>query len=170
MEIWKEIKDTNGRYFISNKGRVKSLARKKEKILKERISPDGYVWYNLFINGKGKTMRANRLVALAFIKNPENKNTVNHIDGNKKNNNVTNLEWATRSEQMEHAYKLGLKQPVQGDLQGSSVLTEKEVKEIRKIYKAHDKKYGMIPLAKKYNVSTSTIDKCVHYRSYKNVK
>ena len=44
------------------------------------------------------------------------------------------------------------------------------VKEIRKIYKSHDKKYGMIPLAKKYNVSTSTIDKCVHYRSYKNVK
>lgn len=170
MEEWKEIEGFDGKYFISTKGKVKSFSHKKPRILKPRISPDGYVWYVLTINGKGKTMRANRLVAKAFIPNPENKNTVNHIDGNKKNNDVSNLEWATRREQMQHAYKLGLKKPVQGILQGNSVLTEKQVKEIRKIYKAHDKKFGMIPLAKKYNVSTSTIDKCVNRRSYKNIK
>lgn len=71
---------------------------------------------------------------------------------------------------MEHAYKNRLKKPVQGILQGNSVLTEEEVKEIRRIYKSHSKEFGMIPLAKKYNVSVSTINKCVGRRSYKNIK
>lgn len=168
-EIWKVIEGFED-YEISNTGKVKSHKHGREKILKERISHDGYVWYNLCKNGKQHTKRANRLVADAFIPNPENKPTVNHIDGNKLNNSSDNLEWATREEQMQHAYANGLKKPVRGHLQGNHVLSEDEVREIRAIYKGHDKEFGMKPLAKKYNVSPSVIDKVVGKRSYKNVE
>lgn len=169
-EEWKELKESQGKYLISNYGRVKSLKFGREKILKTRKTHDGYLWYSLSFQGKAKTMRAHRLVAEYFIDNPFNKPTVNHIDGNKENNRVDNLEWSTLKEQMQHAYSNNLKEPVQGILQGNSVLTEKEVKEIREIYKSHSKEFGMIALAKKYNVSVSTINKCVGRRSYKNVK
>ena len=169
-EEWKELKESQGKYLISNYGRVKSLKSGREKILKTRKTHDGYLRYSLSFQGKAKTMRAHRLVAEYFIDNPFNKPTVNHIDGNKENNRVDNLEWSTLKEQMQHAYSNNLKEPVQGILQGNSVLTEKEVKEIREIYKSHSKEFGMIALAKKYNVSVSTINKCVGRRSYKNVK
>ena len=71
---------------------------------------------------------------------------------------------------MEHAYEHSLKLPMSGTKCWKSLLTETEVKEIRKIYKAHDKEYGMRALAKKYNVSESTIDKCVRCVSYKDIK
>ncbi len=168
-EIWRIIKGFED-YEISNTGRVKSHKHGREVILKQRVSHDGYVWYNLCMNGKQYTKRANRLVAEAFVNNPENKPTVNHIDGDKSNNNAENLEWATREEQMQHAYANGLKKPVRGYLQGNHVLSEDEVREIRRIYKGHNKKFGMNALAKKYNVSPSVIDKCVRRKSYKNVE
>lgn len=170
MDEWREVPGSNGDYLVSRDGRIKSLKANRPVILKPRINHDGYVWYILQINKKPHSLRAHRIVAETFIPNPENKSTVNHKDGNKKNNCVENLEWATREEQMQHAYQHALKKPVRGVLQGNHVLTEEEVREIRRIYKGHDKKYGMIPLAKKYNVSISTINKCVGRRSYKNVK
>jgi len=86
--------------------RVKSL--KKQRILKESITPDGYCYLNLVKNKKQFTFRVHRLVATAFIPNKENKPTVNHIDGIKTNNKTKNLEWATRKEQSQHCLKLGL--------------------------------------------------------------
>lgn len=169
MEIWKVVAGSNGDYEISSYGRLKSNKRNPSKILKTRMSHDGYIWYSLRISGVSKTKRANRLVAEAFIENPYQKPTVNHIDGNKLNNHVENLEWSTTNEQMKHAYKIGLKKPMRGTLHPKSLLSEDEVKEIRRLYKAHDKEFGMIPLSIKYGVSTSTIDKCVNKRSYKNV-
>ncbi len=167
---WAPVEGSNGEYLVSEFGDVRSLKNHGDRLLKKRISPDGYVWYILQINGKPKTMRANRLVARAFIPNPENKPTVNHKDGDKKNNHVSNLEWATRNEQMAHAYKFHLKKPMQGVLQKKHVLTEKDVKEIRHSYRAHSKETGMIALSKKYGVSISTINKCVGKRSYQNVE
>ena len=154
---WVEVDGSNGEYLVNEYGDVRSLKNHGDRILKKRISRDGYVWYILQINGKGKTMRANRLVANAFIPNPDGKPTVNHKDGNKKNNYVSNLEWATREEQMAHAYKHHLKRPMRGVLQKKHSLTEEEVREIRRVYKSHSKEYGMIALAKKYSVSISTI-------------
>lgn len=168
MEEWRTIPEFSD-YEISSIGRVRSHKAKREIILKERISHDGYVWYSLCRNGKGHTKRANRLVAEAFIPNPENKLTVNHKDGNKLNNNVENLEWATREEQMQHAYRNGLKRPVRGCLQGRHVLTPDEVRSIRDEYKPHDKTHGMVALAKRYNVSQSVIDKCVRRKSYNDI-
>ena len=167
-ELWATIAGFED-YEISTLGRVRSHKYQRSSILKPRITHDGYVWYSLSKNGKGYTRRANRLVAEAFIPNPENKPTVNHIDGDKLNNTVENLEWMTKEEQMRHAYSNGLKKPVRGVLQGNSVLTEDEVREIRRVYKGHDPEYGMKALAKKYGVSEPTIDKCVRRVSYKNV-
>lgn len=168
-EIWRVIEGFDD-YQISSKGRVKSHKNETERILKQRITHDGYVWYNLCRQGKQYTKRANRLVAEAFIPNPDNKLTVNHIDGNKLNNCVENLEWATREEQMKHAYGLGLKTPVRGCLQANHKLSEDEVRNIRRQYKARDKHDGMNGLAREYRVSPSVIDKIVRRITYQNVE
>lgn len=110
MEEWKELKDIvecGDYYAVSTKGRVKNV--KTGRILKERISSRGYLFVALCLNGKYKQYLVHRLVALAFLPNTEDKLTVNHLDGNKFNNSVTNLEWATHSEQQLHATQTGLK-------------------------------------------------------------
>lgn len=90
-EIWKEIQGFEGEYAISNKGNVKNL--KSGRILGGGYNSRGYK----FVNLKGKEYTVHRLVALAFIDNPNNLPQVNHIDENKKNNNVSNLEWCSAS-------------------------------------------------------------------------
>ena len=106
MEIWKKIKGFEN-YEISNLGRVKSNNLKKEKILKFRITKTGYYRVMLQKNCFKKELLVHRLVAEAFIPNKENKKEVNHIDLNKSNNRVENLEWTTRSENIAHSYLNG---------------------------------------------------------------
>lgn len=164
-EIWIE----NNGYRISNYGKV--TKKNSDKLQKMNTNEFGYVMCSVKFKDGFYARSVHRAVAYAFLGDTYRKGLeVNHIDGNKENNRVDNLEWSTLKEQMQHAYSNNLKEPVQGILQGNSVLTEKEVKEIREIYKSHSKEFGMIALAKKYNVSVSTINKCVGRRSYKNVK
>lgn len=117
-EEWKDIKNYEGLYQVSNLGNVKSLERNKsngkgsvktkEKILTQDITNWGYYRVALYKDGIRKYYKVHRLVAEAFILNPNNKEQVNHIDGNKLNNNVNNLEWNTRIENMNHARINGL--------------------------------------------------------------
>ena len=101
-EIWKDIKGYEGLYQISNTGRVWSVQR--QKYLMAYIA-NGYYKVDLYAkNGKRKKEYVHRLVALAFIDNPNNLPQVNHIDGNKINDNVENLEWVTVKENMYHSY------------------------------------------------------------------
>lgn len=100
-EIWKDIEGYEGLYQVSNLGRFKSVFR-YFKILKCTKYKDGYVRVDLYKNGKVKRYLAHRLVAQTFIPNPQNKPQVNHIDENKENNCIENLEWCTRSENMNH--------------------------------------------------------------------
>ena len=97
MEIWRDIKGYEGIYQISNKGRVKSLNYRrtgKEKILKPGKTKPGYLCISLYKKGeKCKCFSIHRLVAQAFLPNPDNLPIVNHKDENKLNNNVENLEW-----------------------------------------------------------------------------
>jgi hypothetical protein len=110
QEQWKAIADSNGEYHISNHGRVKSHKGGKERILKPGLSgrPGRYWAINICINGKNKMHYIHRLVALTFLSNPDNKPQVNHIDGNKLNNHIDNLEWVTASENLQHAWDTGL--------------------------------------------------------------
>lgn len=107
-EIWKDVLNYENTYEISSLGRVRN--KKRELILNPPITPKGYIRISLFKDGKSKNHMVHRLVAEAFIENPKNKPTVNHIDGNKTNNKISNLEWATHSENLIHAYDNELKQ------------------------------------------------------------
>ena len=168
-EIWKPIEFAEG-YYISNYGRVRSTRKGQDRILKLSHTKDGYVKCGIAIHGCSCRFRVNRLVAEAFVPNPENKPTVNHIDGNKDNNHADNLEWCTLSEQMHHAYEHGLKKPMQGTNHSMSKLTEEEVRWIREHYKARDKEFGMIGLAEKFNVSHCCIKRAVKGITYQNIK
>ena len=112
-EVWKDIEGYEGRYQVSNIGRVKSLERTAsikngkrtvpERILKPITDRDGYLRVNLCNgSGKRKTFKVHRLVCEAFYENPEDKPCVNHIDENKTNNAVSNLEWCTVKENNNH--------------------------------------------------------------------
>jgi len=105
-EIWKEIPNTKGYYKVSNFGNVYSVRR--NKIIAKNVHRNGYVSAWLGVDDKIMTKPVHRLVAEAFIPNPQNKTQVNHIDGNKQNNRVDNLEWVTQSENMKHAQRIGL--------------------------------------------------------------
>ena len=108
MEVWKPISEADG-YFISNYGRVCSKKKDEPLILKTKIIPNGYEQVNLW-NNSGRLYRyVHRLVAQAFLDNPENLPQVNHIDGKKNNNHVNNLEWISLSENQIHAFRTGLK-------------------------------------------------------------
>lgn len=98
MEIWKDIKGYEGRYKISNQGAVKN---KHDHILKPEYSNKGYACVHLRKENKTKKYRVHRLVAETFIDNPDNLPEVNHIDENKVNNCVDNLEWCNRIQNME---------------------------------------------------------------------
>jgi hypothetical protein len=121
-EIWKDIPGYEGKYKISNYGKVVSYSwtrffgtDNKARIdypeiqKKIHINKDGYPVVGLSIKGKEKKFRVHKLVALTFIPNPENKPEVNHKDANKQNNHVNNLEWATHQENMDHCFALGLR-------------------------------------------------------------
>ena len=83
-------------YFVSKCGKI--FSERTKRILKPKIDKDGYCVYVFSNSGVRKHISGHRLVAETFLDNPENKPTVNHIDGNKSNNNISNLEWATYSE------------------------------------------------------------------------
>ncbi|MBD5464077.1 MAG: hypothetical protein HDR24_13665 [Lachnospiraceae bacterium] len=120
-EVWKSISGYEGRYEVSNLGRVRSIPRYvdnhtgkkliKEKIVSQHINDRGYVIVSLNKETKRKTYKVHRLVAEAFIENHFNKPQVNHIDGDKTNNRVENLEWNDNSENQRHAYRTGLNKP-----------------------------------------------------------
>ena len=176
FEIWKDITGYEGIYQVSNFGRIKSLGRflkrgeskifVDEFIMSGGSTPIGYKTVNLTKNKVRKAFSVHRLVAEAFIPNPEGKPEVNHIDGDKLNNNYANLEWCTRRENLQHAYDTGLVNQ-QGSDSVNAKLSDDEVLEIRELYKTG--RYTYDCLAEEYQVGASTIGRVVRKEVYQNV-
>lgn len=177
MEIWKKTKEF-GDYEVSNLGRVKSpdfilktptgqTWIKKGKILKPYKRKKGYLVCDLRLKGERKIVAVHRFVALAFIPNIDNKPQINHKDGNKENNIVSNLEWCTNSENQIHAFKTGLQK---GNFSHhNSKLTLEEVIYIKNNCVVGSKKNGMQTMAKRFNVCNSTIKQIINGKSYKYI-
>lgn len=98
MEMWKAIPGYEGLYEVSNTGKVRSLFRYKKELVTSPNKGNGYVYAQLFKDGKGKNFAVHRLVAMCFCENPENKPFVNHKDETRTNNHAENLEWVTHKE------------------------------------------------------------------------
>ena len=129
MEEWKDIVGYEDCYEVSNLGNV----RRKSKNLKQSTSPHGYKTLTLSKDGKYKTKIVHRLVAEAFIDNPENKEHVNHKDCDKVNNAANNLEWVTPKENIDHAIANGRQRDQSGEKNNMAKLSEDNVKHIKKL-------------------------------------
>lgn len=162
QEIWKDINGYEEIYRVSNLGRIKSLQRTfikrdntkctvREAVLKCSKDANGYVFVRLSRNFKKQIFKVHRLVALHFIVQAEGKDQVNHIDGDKLNNAVVNLEWCNNKENRIHAVNSGLVKL--GEKSKNSKLTNKQVQEIRNTFVKGDPVNGAKPLARKYGVS-----------------
>ena len=127
-ELWKPV-PVFDKYHVSNFGRFKSFHKGKTKILKPAPALNGYLQVGLCKDNQQKNFLVHRLVALAFIPNPNGKPQINHRDGNKLNNHVSNLEWCTPSENQRHAYDTGLS-PL-GEEHGRAKLTNEQARYVR---------------------------------------
>jgi hypothetical protein len=154
-EVWKDIKETNGRYQVSNRGRV----RNKKKLIKQFDNGNGYMYVRILVNNKPTNKRVSRLVAQAFLRNPNNYLFVNHIDENRKNNNVDNLEWCSIKynnnfgKRIEKYKKARYKSINQYSLNGDFIKKWNSIKEI----------------SQKLNISASGITSCAK-RKFKQFK
>lgn len=109
IEKWKQVPNFEGYYEINEKGDVRSLHKRHyKKLIAKSIDKEGYHNVKLSKNGKQSTILLHRLVAETFIPKIDGKSEINHIDANKLNNQVSNLEWCTHSENIRHAFRLGL--------------------------------------------------------------
>lgn len=164
-ETWKPVVGFEDRYKVSNFGRVKNY--KRRLVLKQRLSVWGYPVVCLWDGSKKHTMVVHRMVAKAFIKNPENRSDVNHKDCNKTNNFVKNLEWCTPLENSQHAVKNGKLDHFLGENHRNNKLTIQQVKDIKNEYAAGKTTHRK--LAAKYGVAKNSISNILNGRAWKRV-
>jgi hypothetical protein len=173
-EFWTSIEGTDGRYEVSNLGRVRSLFGRvrtliSPRILKPRLSRKGYLRVQFTIRLQHSDHYIHRLVAREFIPNPSALPYVNHLDGNPRNNQVTNLQWCTQKQNIEHALATGLmrNQAGEGNHAGSK-LTNTDVILIRKLHSQDG--VGVCDLARQFNVSHSLISSVASHKVWKHVQ
>lgn len=159
-EIWKNIPFIKG-YEVSSFGRIKNTKRGTIRKLNNN-SKKGYYLINL----PNKTYAVHRLVAMVFIENLENKSQVNHIDGNKLNNNVNNLEWVTDKENRLHAKTTGLLNPPRGSRNGLAKLKESDILEIRKLFMSGK---SQAEIGRLFNVDRRNIHLIVRGKAWNHV-
>lgn len=178
-ETWKDIVGYDGIYKISDLGRAKlcrlsflsesGYVATNEIILNpvHRSGGSKYIYYGLYNhkNGEYKLHSAHRLVAQAFIPNPENKPQVNHIEGNKLDNRACVLEWVTTSENQRHSIKSGLRKT--GCARHNAKFTREQIIDIRRKYKPYV--YTLESLSNEYSCSIRMIARIINNESYKDV-
>lgn len=176
-EKWKAIEGYEGRYEISNLGKVKSLPKRKGKgrgyirptqMMTLAKDKNGYYVIGLRKYRQKKCLlKVHRLVAKAFIPNPENKPQINHKNGVKDDNKVGNLEWVTSGENCRHAYKTGLQQKRKGEQSGFSKLKEYQVRKIRQIYKEGN--ITQKELGKVFGICQAQIWRIIHKKRWSHI-
>ncbi len=157
------LKEARG-YMITNLGRVITVKSDNHSIMKPSVNKDGYRKIALYDKGR-LTLYIHRLVGCAFIENTNNKDQINHINGDKTDNNYKNLEWCTAKENTMHANNPRLRDN-KGMHSYSSKLTEEQVLEIRMLYRH---KHTQKRISKMYEVSTATVSKIVHNKTWKHI-
>lgn len=160
------MKEVYEEYFINESGEVFKCNNGKLRKLKQSTQW-GYKRVRLVIKGRETSRHVHRLLALAFIPNPENKPEVNHKDGDKSNNILDNLEWVTRAENNKHARELGLNKPLKGADNGRSILSEGQAVEILTLYLNSTKPYHEI--AELFGVTTTTITALMLGKTWKHL-
>ena len=150
MAEWKKY---NEYIEVSSDGNVKSHG----KLIKGESCTNGYIRIHVSHNGITQKHLLHRIVAQAFIPNPHNLPVVNHIDGNKHNNAVENLEWCTYGENLKHAYRNNLRSAV-GENNNASKLTTEKVNYIRNNYIKGSREFGFAALARKFGVNAKTVE------------
>lgn len=166
---WRPAATYCGRFEVSSDGRVRN--RHTLRQLKFHLSNG----YPRFATRKGRAGRAycyrvHTLVALAFIgPRPTCRHEINHKDGNKSNNYVSNLEWVTHSQNMQHAYQHGLAEPRRGTQQADAKLNDSLVRFIRSHYRPRCPQYGCRAIARRLGVDHSIVSNVINYRTWKHV-
>ena len=158
-EIWKPIEGYSN-YEVSSLGRIKNVT--KSKLLNGSLDKNNYRVVSLFSENVQKTVKVHRVVALTFLPNILNKTQVNHINGIKDDNRLTNLEWATPLENTRHANRTGLTN-IKGEKHGRSILKVADVIKIRTSLKS------IAQLARNYKVSESAIRNIIKFRTWKHI-
>ena len=156
METWKQIDSYDG-YYVSSFGKVYSSKSKKYLTSKIRSKTSDYYYVNLYKNGTAQKHNVHRLVALTFLHRPKEEYVVNHKDGNKHNNCVDNLEWVTRSQNDLHAFDMGLRKSNAQQIQKAIDSTRKPIVNLT----TGEKFNSVIECAKKYNIKSNGISKCL---------
>lgn len=167
QEIWKNIGGYSGNYQISNIGNVRSKKRNNYfKILKLESCRLGYKRIMLYKNKIPGRFLVHRLVAAAFIPNYSDLPQINHIDGDKANNNIDNLEWVTSQQNVQHAINTKLRVTSKGIKHYKSLFDKNSIQKIRYDY---NNGIPLIQLSKKYKVASSVIFNIVNFKTYKDV-
>ena len=163
---WRPIKEFERYYEINRNGQIRN--RKRNKLIKQHPDKDGYFRVILWHSEKGWRFNriVHRLLCEAFIPNPDNKKCVNHKDGNKQNNNLSNLEWVTDLENKEHAMVNNLMRGRPGESHHNVKLTEKDILRIRQLIKEgqNDKEIGKL-----FKVHKGTINKIRNGYRWKHI-
>lgn len=166
--IWKQVKGYEGFYEANEEGVIRSIPRKNTKggVLRPGVCR-GYLTVGLSKYGKQRSIRAHRVIAETFIDNPNNYSDINHKDGNKKNNKVSNLEWCSHSQNMKHASKIGLLsvESRKGEKNVKAKLTKAKVFEIRRRLKSERN----VDLAKEFNVTRQNIRMIKLKKTWKHI-
>lgn len=176
IEVWKPLPKYNNCYEVSNLGRVRSIKRlvkgsrgslqiKPSVVLTPRTKANGYQSVHIRLDGTNSYPLVHRLVATVFLPNDNNLPQVNHKDGNKLNNRVENLEWCSASQNMKHAFELGL--APSGGRSHLAKLSFGEVLAIKSEYVRGSKDFGIVALARKYGISKSMISLIVREEKWK---
>lgn len=171
-KVWKYLVykgETYTNFSVSNFGDLRNNLI--DNILKPSTNPSGYYVYVIRLNNKGKKtgIVAHRAVMEAFIPNPDNLPQINHIDGNKKNNCIDNLEWCTAKQNVQHAVRTGLLTTAHcnGEKCNKAKLKEKQVIKIRELYKT--KQYTQKQLGEMFNCTKDNIRFIVNNYSWKHI-